>query len=58
MVGTIISWLMANWKDIAEALLAILGGFSIIAKLTPTKADDKIVDAILRVVHGLGLTKK
>ena len=37
---------------------AILGVASAIAKLTPTKADDKILAKVLKVVHLLGLTKE
>ena len=40
------------------AALALLGAFSIIAKLTPTKSDDKIVDFLYKVIDFFGLTKK
>ena len=51
-------FITANWQEITVALLAVLGAASAIAKLTPTEADDKVINAILKVVHGLGLTKK
>ena len=44
--------------EIGSAILMILGGASVIAKLTPTKADDKIIDAILKFIHAFGLTKE
>lgn len=44
--------------DLSAALLALLGAFSIIARLTPTEADNRIVDALLKAVHALGLTRK
>ena len=50
-------WLTANWNDILQAGLGIFGAFSIIAKLTPTQADDKIVNGILKIIHFFGLTK-
>lgn len=50
--------LMNNWMEIAKGTLMVLGGFSILAKITPTKADDAIVDKMLAAVHMLGLTKK
>lgn len=50
-------WLVANWKELGTAALGIFGAFSIIAKITPTKADDKVVDFILRIIHFFGLTK-
>lgn len=45
-------------SQVASALLMILGGASIIAKLTPTEADDKIIKKIIDFIHSLGLTKK
>lgn len=51
-------YILTHWMDIGTAILAILGAFSILAKLTPTKADDKIVDFLLKIVNTLGLTKK
>ena len=49
--------LAANAVNIVQALLMILGGFSILAKISPTPKDDKLVDKALAVVHLLGLTK-
>ena len=40
------------------AALALLGAFSILAKVTPTKADDKIVDFLYKAIDFFGLTKK
>lgn len=50
--------LTAHYLEIAQGLLMVLGGFSILAKVTPTPKDDKIVDKMLSVIHMLGLTKK
>jgi hypothetical protein len=54
----VVNWVLAHGADIVAAVLSILGGFSIIAKLTPTQADDKIIQAILNFIHALGLSKK
>jgi len=43
---------------IVQGLLMVLGGFSILAKVTPTPKDDKVIDKVLSVIHTLGLTKK
>jgi hypothetical protein len=51
-------FIVAHAKELTELLLAILGAFSIIAKLTPTGTDNKILEKLLSVVHLLGLTKK
>ena len=36
------------------ALATIVGGFAILATLTPNKADDKIIQQILDVINFLG----
>ncbi len=51
-------FIIANWKDILTAVLSILGAFSIIAKLTPNKTDDKIINYLLKIINVFGLTKK
>ena len=43
--------------EIGQALLMVLGGASVIAKLTPTEADDKIINSIYKVIQALGLNK-
>ena len=58
MIIGIVKWITVNIGAIAGAVLMILGGFSIIAKLTPTKVDDQIIQKIIDFIHKLGLTKK
>lgn len=57
-MNDVIGWVMQNGVALIQAVLMVLGGFSIIAKFTPTKKDDAVIDAILKVIHTLGLTKK
>ena len=45
-------------QNIILLILAILGVFSVIAKMTPTDVDNKIIDKIMKIIHTLGLTKK
>jgi len=47
--------LAIDWASAIQGLLMILGGASVIAKLTPTKWDDNI---IAKLVNLLGLAKK
>ena len=54
----VITFVTLHGLEILSAVLAILGGFSVLAKFTPTEVDDKVLAAILKVVHLLGLTKK
>jgi len=49
---------MENILKYAELILAVLGVFSIIAKMTPNTTDDKVLEYILKIVNALGLTKK
>lgn len=51
-------WLQTNWADVVVTILAVLGAASAVAKLTPTQADDLVVQKILDLIHALGLTKK
>jgi len=53
-----INLILDHGTDALQGLLMVLGGFSILAKVTPTPKDDKIVSKLLAVVHTLGLTKK
>lgn len=57
-MNDIIGWVIGNIGTLVTGLLAVLGGFSILAKLTPTRKDDAALDAILKIIHTLGLTKK
>jgi len=42
----IIDYIRANWVQIGEAYLLLIGGASIIVKLTPTTKDDAILTKI------------
>lgn len=46
-----------NLPHILGAVLMILGGFSILAKYTPTQVDDEIIQKLVDLIHKLGLTK-
>lgn len=51
-------YIITNWADLLQIALAVLGVASLIAKLTPTEADNKVIEKIFKVVHTFGLTKK
>lgn len=58
---SVINSVTGFWSGIDQyivAVLAILGGFSVLAKLTPSEADDKFIQKIINVINTLGLTKK
>lgn len=50
-------WVAHNYQAIVLGVLSILGGFSILAKLTPTQVDDEILQKLVDLIHKLGLTK-
>lgn len=54
----VIEYVINNWNQVIELILAIIGVASIIAKITPTPEDDKIIDKILGVINVIALTKK
>ncbi len=51
-------WIIQHSTEIIAIFFAVIGVASIIAKLTPTKVDDKIVNAILGVINALALNPK
>jgi len=44
-----------NWVEYSAVILAILGAFSAIARITPNTSDDKIIDTIWKIINKLGL---
>jgi hypothetical protein len=58
---SVINAVTGFWSGVDQyilAVLAILGGFSVLAKLTPSEADDKFIQKIINIINTLGLTKK
>lgn len=53
LVNSVMAFVTAN----GPMVLAILGVFSALARVTPTTADNVVVDWLLSAVHMLGLTK-
>ena len=53
-MSDIISVVTGNYVAILSATASIVGGFAVIASLTPNKSDDRIVQMILDVVNFLG----
>ena len=52
-----IAWIVANYTTVITGLLTIVGGFSVIAKLTPTPKDDEILAKIVKVLDFVALNK-
>lgn len=58
MLQNNIQWFLANYQTIGTAILTIVGGFSVIAKLTPTPADDAALAKIVKVLDFLAFNKQ
>ena len=54
---TYISWIATNYDVLIAGALAVVGGFSIIAKLTPTPKDDEILAKVVKVLDFIALNK-
>jgi len=53
-----IEWVMNNSETLIASVTGIVSVASVVAKLTPTKTDDKIVFAILKLVDIIALNNK
>lgn len=53
-----LNFVTSNYGAIISGLLAIIGGFSILAKLTPTPKDDEILAKAVKVLDFLALNKQ
>ena len=51
-------WIIANWASVVAIVTGIVTVASIIAKLTPTETDDKLVGYILKIIDVLALNNK
>ena len=53
-MSEMISYVMENYMQIISAVGGIVGGFAVIASMTPNKSDDRVVQMILDMVNFLG----
>ena len=53
-MSEMVSYVMENYMQMLSAVGGIVGGFAVIASMTPNKSDDRIVQMILDVVNFLG----
>tara|TARA_Y100001963_G_C6681504_1_gene400071 strand:- start:674 stop:856 length:183 start_codon:yes stop_codon:yes gene_type:complete len=47
-------YITENWSDILSAVTSIVGGFAILATLTPNDSDNKFFDALMKAINTLG----
>lgn len=49
------TWLSANFFNLVAAATAIVTAASIIARMTPSESDDKVVDRVLKFIQWLSI---
>lgn len=49
-----VEWISANYGDVIQVLLQVVGAFAIIAAWTPNNADNKIAAMLLEAANFLG----
>ena len=47
-------WFMKNSGAIFSAVMSFVGGFAIIATMTPNKTDNKVMQFIMNLINVLG----
>jgi hypothetical protein len=53
-----ITWLTGHFWGIVSVATTAVTVASVVCKLTPSKADDEIVDAVLGLLHAIALNPK
>jgi len=51
-------WVVSHWSEILTGAGTVIAIASIVAKLTPTKSDNKLVDAASRILRVLAVNPK
>lgn len=51
----IIMLIVSNWDVLIGAVLVIIGGFSVIAKITPTPKDDAALAKVYKIINAIAL---
>jgi hypothetical protein len=49
-ITTLVAWVQANWAQIVEAYLMLIGFASIVVKLTPSLSDDDALKWFVKFV--------
>jgi hypothetical protein len=47
-------WIIANWGQITQIIVSVVGVAAIVATLTPNSSDNKAVDFLLNIVNAIG----
>lgn len=52
------NWITANWQEIVAAVGGVVLAARVIVKLTPTPADDSVLEKIVNFLKTVGLNIK
>ena len=53
-----LDWIIQNWDTFLLGLTGVVTGASVLAKLTPTKVDDRYLAKLLKLIDFLALNTK
>lgn len=53
-----ILWLKGNWDTLMIGVMGIITGFSVLAKLTPSKVDDEYIAKAIKFIDFMALNKQ
>ena len=48
------NWITENWETVGAIALQVVGAAALIATLTPSETDNKIIGLISKLIHTLG----
>lgn len=51
IVQKIVSWIVAHWAEVVQAVLMVIGALEVIAKWTETDKDDKAISKVREWVN-------
>ena len=51
----VVGWVTANYGELGQAALLIIGGFAVLARFTANEADDKFTQTALNWINRLGM---
>lgn len=54
----LVQYVLAHWDTALSVGLQLVGVASVVAKLTPTVADDNILAVVVKVLNALALARK
>jgi hypothetical protein len=51
----VLQFIIANGQELVGALLSVVGGLAVVARFTPNKSDDRIIQLVLDLLNFGGM---